>query len=97
MVNPDFHWVLKGFIVLLYLCIFCTIIILGPAYTLDLTTEWVHDHAFNHHVIELDEEVLVFTFFTVIIIGMTLIKIGTPHDLFCSIYPVPQLPPPKYI
>jgi len=96
MVNQDFHWVLKGFIFLLYLCIFCTIIILGP-YTLDLTTEWVHDHTFNHHIIELDEEVLVFTFLTFIIIGMTLFKMGIPRYLFCSTYPAPQLPPPKYI
>jgi hypothetical protein len=97
MTNPVFNRKGYGFIFLLNLSIFCAMAILSP-YALGVNTEWCNHHLFDHHhEIELDEEILLFTLFVSIIVGLTLTKTGTQRYSFGSIHPVPQLPPPKHI
>lgn len=93
--NQKYHQIIRGFILVLCLCVLCTTVILGT-HTLDSTTEWSNNHLFDqHHHTEWDEEILIFAFYVSLAASIPFIRLGASRYPICSIYPAPQLPPPK--
>ena len=58
--------------------------------------EWFNHQSFeHHHLIEFEEEAFLFAFLALIVIRATAGQLVAPWQPVCSLYPPPQLPPPK--
>jgi hypothetical protein len=95
MANPNSHQSTSFLILIIFLGIFCMMVILSPNNS-GSSSEWLNNQSFEqYHLIELEEEVFLFAFFVLMVIGGTVSPMSTMRQSIGSIYPCPQLPPPK--
>jgi len=70
-------------------------IIPSPQYS-GSASEWLNNQTIEHHsIIEIEEEVFIFKYICLIAIGVVVGQMWNTHHMICSLYPAPQLPPPK--
>jgi hypothetical protein len=94
MADPISH---KGssIILLLCLCIFSMMVILSPQ-VMGSSDKWFDQQSFEqHHLFEFEEELFLFVLLVLIMFGVMAGQLRAAWQPAGSLYPLPQLPPPK--